>query len=221
MEGPILGGRYQGGSGCLRLPVMSMRLRTNIPATWRSRRPSRRSSSARAHGTASRDGRARRLAHHHHADLAAFIAAQTSVFLATANADGQPYIQHRGGPAGFLHVLDDKTIALRGFLRQPAIYLQRQFGRQPQGAPVPDRLCEPAAHQDLGRGTRRRGRSRLIAALMPRATRRGRAGDGVHGHGLGFQLPAAHPAALRGGRCRRGTGCATGASPSWRRRSRG
>lgn len=43
-------------------------------------------------------------------DLAAFIAAQTSVFLGTANAAGQPYIQHRGGPAGFLHVLDDKTI---------------------------------------------------------------------------------------------------------------
>jgi predicted pyridoxine 5'-phosphate oxidase superfamily flavin-nucleotide-binding protein len=43
-------------------------------------------------------------------DLAGFIAAQTSVFLGTANADGHPYIQHRGGPAGFLHVLDDKTI---------------------------------------------------------------------------------------------------------------
>ncbi len=44
-------------------------------------------------------------------DLAEFIAAQTSIFLATANADGQPYIQHRGGPAGFLRVLDDETIA--------------------------------------------------------------------------------------------------------------
>jgi predicted pyridoxine 5'-phosphate oxidase superfamily flavin-nucleotide-binding protein len=44
-------------------------------------------------------------------DLAAFIAGQTSVFLATATADGQPYIQHRGGPAGFLRVLDDRTIA--------------------------------------------------------------------------------------------------------------
>jgi len=43
-------------------------------------------------------------------DLAAFIAAQISVFLGTANAAGQPYIQHRGGPSGFLHVLDDKTI---------------------------------------------------------------------------------------------------------------
>lgn len=48
-------------------------------------------------------------------DLAAFIAAQTSVFLATASGDGQPYIQHRGGPAGFLHVLDDKTIAFADF----------------------------------------------------------------------------------------------------------
>jgi hypothetical protein len=44
-------------------------------------------------------------------DLAAFIAAQNSVFLGTANSAGQPYIQHRGGPAGFLHVLDEKTIA--------------------------------------------------------------------------------------------------------------
>lgn len=48
-------------------------------------------------------------------DLAAFIAGQTSVFLATANAAGQPYIQHRGGPPGFLRVLDDKTIAFADF----------------------------------------------------------------------------------------------------------
>jgi predicted pyridoxine 5'-phosphate oxidase superfamily flavin-nucleotide-binding protein len=48
-------------------------------------------------------------------DLAEFIAAQTSVFLATANADGQPYIQHRGGPPGFLRVLDAHTIAFADF----------------------------------------------------------------------------------------------------------
>jgi predicted pyridoxine 5'-phosphate oxidase superfamily flavin-nucleotide-binding protein len=44
-------------------------------------------------------------------DLAAFIAAQRSAFLASASADGRPYIQHRGGPAGFLKVLDARTIA--------------------------------------------------------------------------------------------------------------
>jgi uncharacterized protein len=48
-------------------------------------------------------------------DLAAFIAAQTSVFLATANNEGQPYIQHRGGAPGFLRVLDDRTIAFADF----------------------------------------------------------------------------------------------------------
>jgi len=48
-------------------------------------------------------------------DLKAEIEAQTSVFLATANAEGQPYIQHRGGPAGFLRVLDEHTIAFVDF----------------------------------------------------------------------------------------------------------
>jgi uncharacterized protein len=43
-------------------------------------------------------------------DLKGFIEAQTSIFLATANAEGQPYIQHRGGPPGFLRVVDDHTI---------------------------------------------------------------------------------------------------------------
>jgi len=48
-------------------------------------------------------------------DLADFISQQSSVFLATASAAGQPSIQHRGGPAGFLHVLDDQTIAFADF----------------------------------------------------------------------------------------------------------
>jgi predicted pyridoxine 5'-phosphate oxidase superfamily flavin-nucleotide-binding protein len=48
-------------------------------------------------------------------NLKAFIEAQVSVFLATVNAEGQPYIQHRGGPAGFLRVLDDRTIAFVDF----------------------------------------------------------------------------------------------------------
>ena len=48
-------------------------------------------------------------------DLADFIAAQTSVFFATATRDGQPYIQHRGGPPGFLRVLDAHTIAFADF----------------------------------------------------------------------------------------------------------
>ena len=48
-------------------------------------------------------------------ELAEFIAQQTSVFLATANNQGQPYIQHRGGPPGFLQVLDERTIGFADF----------------------------------------------------------------------------------------------------------
>jgi predicted pyridoxine 5'-phosphate oxidase superfamily flavin-nucleotide-binding protein len=48
-------------------------------------------------------------------ELKAEIEAQTSVFLATANSQGQPYIQHRGGPAGFLQVLDEHTIGFADF----------------------------------------------------------------------------------------------------------
>ena len=48
-------------------------------------------------------------------DLAAFIAARDSFYMATATADGQPYIQHRGGKPGFLKVLDDKTLAFADF----------------------------------------------------------------------------------------------------------
>ncbi len=49
------------------------------------------------------------------ADLAAFIAAQRSLFLGTANAEGQPYIQHRGGPRGFLRVLGPRTLGFADY----------------------------------------------------------------------------------------------------------
>jgi predicted pyridoxine 5'-phosphate oxidase superfamily flavin-nucleotide-binding protein len=43
-------------------------------------------------------------------DLADFIAQRDTFYLATASASGQPYIQHRGGPPGFLRVLDERTL---------------------------------------------------------------------------------------------------------------
>ncbi len=48
-------------------------------------------------------------------DLAAFLAERDSFYLATASAEGRPYIQHRGGPKGFLKVLDDKRLAFADF----------------------------------------------------------------------------------------------------------
>jgi uncharacterized protein len=47
--------------------------------------------------------------------LAAFLANTNSFYMATATADGQPYIQHRGGPKGFIKVLDKHTIAFADY----------------------------------------------------------------------------------------------------------
>lgn len=65
-------------------------------------------------------------------DLAAFIAEQTSVFLGTANAAAQPYIQHRGGPPGFLHMPDDKTIAFADFRGNRQFITQGNLAENPK-----------------------------------------------------------------------------------------
>ncbi len=48
-------------------------------------------------------------------ELAAFIAEQDTAFLGTASADGAPYIQHRGGPKGFIKVLDERTLGFADY----------------------------------------------------------------------------------------------------------
>src|SRR5262245_47273551 len=48
-------------------------------------------------------------------ELAEFLADLDTFYLATATADGQPYVQHRGGPPGFLKVLDEHTLAFADF----------------------------------------------------------------------------------------------------------
>lgn len=47
--------------------------------------------------------------------LETFISQRDSFYFATANSLGQPYIQHRGGPKGFLKVLDKQTLAFTDF----------------------------------------------------------------------------------------------------------
>ena len=48
-------------------------------------------------------------------DLKSFIAERDSIYIATSNKDGQPYIQHRGGPKGFLKVLGERTLAFADY----------------------------------------------------------------------------------------------------------
>lgn len=48
-------------------------------------------------------------------ELAKFIAEQDTAFLATASGDGAPYLQHRGGPKGFIKVIDEKTLGFADY----------------------------------------------------------------------------------------------------------
>jgi len=48
-------------------------------------------------------------------ELASFIAEQDTAFLATASAQGAPYIQHRGGPKGFIKMLDERTLGFADY----------------------------------------------------------------------------------------------------------
>ena len=45
----------------------------------------------------------------------AFIAARDSFYMATVSETGWPYVQHRGGPPGFLKVLDDRTLGFADY----------------------------------------------------------------------------------------------------------
>ena len=48
-------------------------------------------------------------------ELVRYIGERDSFFMATANREGWPYVQHRGGPPGFLKVIDQRTLAFADF----------------------------------------------------------------------------------------------------------
>jgi uncharacterized protein len=64
--------------------------------------------------------------------LAAFLAEADSFFLATASADGQPYIQHRGGPKGFVKVLDKTTLAFTDYSGNRQFITQGNLSENPK-----------------------------------------------------------------------------------------
>jgi len=100
-------------------------------------------------------------------DLGVFIAAQTSVFLATASADGQPYVQHRGGPAGFLRVLDDKTIAFVDFSGNRQYITQGNLADNPKAHLFLIDYAQRARVKVWGEARVVEDDADLIARLMP------------------------------------------------------
>ncbi len=65
-------------------------------------------------------------------DLTAFLGEANSVYLATASRDGQPYIQHRGGPKGFVKILDNKTLAFTDFAGNRQYITQGNLSENPK-----------------------------------------------------------------------------------------
>jgi predicted pyridoxine 5'-phosphate oxidase superfamily flavin-nucleotide-binding protein len=64
--------------------------------------------------------------------LAAFLADASSMYFATATADGQPYIQHRGGPKGFIKILDKNTLAFADYSGNRQYITQGNLSENPK-----------------------------------------------------------------------------------------
>ena len=100
-------------------------------------------------------------------DLAHFIEGQISVLFGTVSKDGQPYIQHRGGPPGFLKVLDQSTIGFADFTGNRQYISQGNLSDNPKAILF---LIDYGARQRVKIwGTARvvEGDPQLIARLMP------------------------------------------------------
>jgi predicted pyridoxine 5'-phosphate oxidase superfamily flavin-nucleotide-binding protein len=98
------------------------------------------------------------------AELADFLSVIETAFLATASADGQPYVQHRGGPPGFLRVLDDRTIGFADFTGNRQYISTGNLGEN-------DRVCLIAVDYAHRRRVKLWGRARVVtgdAELLPR-----------------------------------------------------
>lgn len=64
--------------------------------------------------------------------LSGFLAETNSFYLATTTADGRPYIQHRGGPKGFIRVLDKNTIAFADYSGNRQYITQGNLSENPK-----------------------------------------------------------------------------------------
>jgi predicted pyridoxine 5'-phosphate oxidase superfamily flavin-nucleotide-binding protein len=100
-------------------------------------------------------------------DLVSFIEAQRSIFFATANAEGHPYIQHRGGPPGFLRVLDEKTIGFADFSGNRQYITQGNLVDNPKAHLFLIDYAQQRRVKIWGEARVVEGDTQLIARMMP------------------------------------------------------
>jgi predicted pyridoxine 5'-phosphate oxidase superfamily flavin-nucleotide-binding protein len=100
-------------------------------------------------------------------ELRTFIEAQTSIFFATATLEGQPYIQHRGGPPGFLRVLDETTIGFADFAGNRQYITQGNLADNPKAYLFLIDYARQNRVKFWGEARVVEGNSALTASLMP------------------------------------------------------
>ena len=100
-------------------------------------------------------------------ELKAELEAQVSVMLATANAEGQPYVQHRGGPPGFLQVLDEHTFAFADFAGNKQYITQGNLAENPRAFLFLIDYARRRRTKIWGRARVVEGDAELLARLMP------------------------------------------------------
>ena len=138
-------------------------------------------------------------------NLAGFLAETNSFYLATASADGQPYIQHRGGPKGFVKVLDKNTIAFADYSGNRQYITQGNLSENPKAHIFVMDYAHRRRVKIWGEARVVEDDPALTKSLMPQGYKaRPEQVHPVQDLGVGHQLPAAHPAEIRRGRCRAG-----------------
>jgi predicted pyridoxine 5'-phosphate oxidase superfamily flavin-nucleotide-binding protein len=145
-------------------------------------------------------------------ELAAFIAEQDTAFLGTANALGAPYIQHRGGPKGFIKVVDEHTLGFADYRGNRQYITLANLSENDRAYLF---LIDPARRQRI----KIWGRARVVEndpALVDKLFDKGYKAKPeraifVHYRGLGRELLRAYRDALYRGRNRRRAGNREGA----------
>jgi predicted pyridoxine 5'-phosphate oxidase superfamily flavin-nucleotide-binding protein len=104
-------------------------------------------------------------------NLAAFLSQTNSFYLATATADGQPYIQHRGGPKGFVRILDKNTIAFADYAGNRQYITQGNLSENPKAYIFVMDYAHRRRVKIWGEARMVEDDPALIEALMPKAYR--------------------------------------------------
>ena len=100
-------------------------------------------------------------------NLAAFLADANSLYFATASADGQPYIQHRGGPRGFVKILDHRTLGFADYSGNRQYITQGNLTENPKAHIFLMDYAHRRRVKVLGEARVVEDDPALLAALMP------------------------------------------------------